>query len=142
MKYVLDTSVFGWLTTGLIDISDLPAMGVFIVTRDQFDRLQQQSKATRDKFKEVAMTVMPNRKSRLDTAPFDSGDWRPGGFHEELFTLMESNKVRPDNLQNALIAEMSLKGGWTLITADPMLADALAAAGGRSLVLRGPSRST
>lgn len=128
-RYVLDTNAFTCLMEGVIELEDLPA-GEFIVTPLQIAELEAtpdpaKRKRLFDAVDAVSPTQVEGESFCFDVAGagFGQAKWTSGDSYSRLYSSLE--KARPDknNRVDALIAEVALKNGWSLVTNDRRLAE-------------------
>lgn len=135
MAYVLDTNIFNWLVDGRIQPGDLPGDADFVATHLQIDELNKTGDAERRallllKFAKVRPKMVPTESMVWDTSRWDHAKWGDGKTYEKLKTDLDlRNKSRRNNVLDALIAEVALVNGDTLLTADSDLAAVAAAHG-------------
>jgi len=124
MKYVIDTSIFNKLVDGSIHIDNLPKDGEYIASHIQRDEINK----TKDEKRRSKLSIMFS-ETIDDMAPTESaiaGISRAGACKisdgESYQNLKDSldalNKKKSNNSNDALIAEVALNNGFTLITAD------------------------
>ena len=134
MDYVLDTCIFNKIADGAIERSDLPSGGEFIATHIQIDELNNTSdKERRAKllliFAEIRPKIEPTETYVIGVGrvgSFKIGDGTLKGITAELDKL---NNSKPNNVMDALCAEVALKNGHTLVTSDFHLKQAAEACG-------------
>lgn len=128
MSYVLDTNIFNWLIDGRIQPVDLPADGDYVATHVQVDELNKTGNADRRamlflKFAEIRPKVVPTESMVWDVSRWDHAKWGDGETYDKLKTDLDAlNKSRPNNILDALIAEVAIVNAHTLLTADSDLA--------------------
>lgn len=124
MKYVIDTCIINKLVDGLINVRDLPSDGVFLTTHIQHDELSNTKTVTRraellNKFSEIIQEDVPTETAICGISRV--GQCRVGDGR--LFTSIKGsldalNNSKTNNTQDALIAEVAIANGYTLVTAD------------------------
>lgn len=136
-KYMLDTNVFNWLVQGDLSIDDLPSDGDFVATPVQREELR----ATKEyETREALLAKFSQIVSDLYSAPFafgipgagfGEGRWTDGKLAKAIQTDLDGKqkKPKPNNLQDALIAEAAIAANCTLVTCDQALRDAAEAHG-------------
>lgn len=127
-QYILDTCIFNWLLDGRILIEDLPSDGVFVATSVQRAELRATRSDVRRtallaKFEEIGPELVPPESFMFDVdgAGFDEARWSDGKTYHHLKTALDRIHDVPSNVQDALIAEVALKHGMALVTADQNL---------------------
>jgi hypothetical protein len=124
MKYVVDTSIINKLVDGKIDPSELPTDGEFIATHIQIDELNK----TKDdghrtkllqRFIELGPDDVPTETFVLDTSQLGDAQLGDGITFRALKDALDVlNGGKQNNTNDALIAEVSINNGFTLLTAD------------------------
>lgn len=128
MTYVVDTCIFNKLVEGKLHLDDLPSDGRFAATHLQIDELNKTKNSERRaqlllKFSQIAPTIIPTESVVFDISRFDQTRWSDGGTVRALKTDLDAlNRGKPNNIQDALIAEVAIVNGFTLLTADYHLA--------------------
>lgn len=137
---MVDTCVFNWLLDGRIAVSDLPQGGDYISTHVQADELGRTPyEARRLELQAVFRTVV-NRDvatesvvlgvSRVGRCKLSDGE-----LYESLrAALNQRNNSKQNNSEDALIAEVAIVNGWTLLTADRDLAGVVEEHSGRAVL--------
>jgi len=127
-KYILDTCIFNWLLDGQIRIEDLPSDGVLVSSPVQQAELNATKCEERRaqlslKFRQIGPDLVPAESLMFDVegAGFDQAKFGDGTTYTLLKAALDAQKPKPNNVQDALIAEVALKNGMTLITADGRL---------------------
>jgi predicted nucleic acid-binding protein len=123
-KYVVDTCVFNWLADSLVKKSALPSDGGFAITHIQVDEINK----TKDEERRARLLLMqaslhcellPTQTVVLDVSRIDHAKLGDG----KLFTSLKAeldilNRNKNNNVRDALIAEVAIANGYTLLTAD------------------------
>ena len=136
MPYLLDTNIFNRLIDGTMRLDNLPADAVLYATHIQIDEINR----TRDherraqlalRFASVRPTVLPTESAVWDVSRWDHAKWSDGQLLEQLKQRLDTrNKAKSNNIQDALIAEVAIANGLTLLTADRDLAAVVSELGG------------
>jgi len=113
MKYVVDTNIFNWLVDRKIADTLLPGDGEFFDTHIQID--------------EINKTSDEERRARLFLTLASS---LSGVIPTESTIIGRSRIGRSKNINDALIAEVSIVNSHTLLTADVDLASVTEEQGG------------
>jgi predicted nucleic acid-binding protein len=123
-KYLLDTNVFNWLVKGDLSIFDLPSDGDLIATPVQRAELEatpgdEKRKILLATFSEV-VTGLFSTSFAFDVpgAGFGQGRWTCGKLVDLIQSDLDRDRKKPNNLQDALIAETAITNGFTLVTCD------------------------
>ena len=136
MKCVVDTSIINRLIDGSLSTEDIPADAELVATHVQIDELNK----TRDeerrarlflKFATTVNSVIPTESFFLDVSRLDYSKLGDGGLYAKLKAELDSlNEGKANNAQDALIAEVAIANGYTLVTADHHLAEVARKYGG------------
>ena len=128
-NYILDTCAFNDLLDGTFRLGDISSDGRFIVTHVQRDELMATPDEARktqlvSKFEEVDPIFVPTETFCCDVSRLDGwaklGDGRLFG---QLKTFLDAKRRKANNTQDALIAEVAIANGFTLVTSDANLAE-------------------
>lgn len=125
-SYMFDTNVFNRILDGAVEVSGFRGKAHFCATHVQLDELKRTSNTQQREeliavFEEVTDTKVPTESFVLDVSRHDEA--KLGGDEDQLYTAMkaelnELNKNKPNNIQDALIAETAIKNQFTLVTED------------------------
>jgi predicted nucleic acid-binding protein len=128
-KYIFDTNIFNRLVDGTFLLKELPSDAEFAATHIQIDELNKTKDTERRakfffRFAETAPAFVPTESfaigiSRLEQAKGSKVDNLAQQIRNDLDGL---NKSKPNNIQDALIAEVAAANNFTLVTADYDLA--------------------
>ena len=146
MSHILDTNIFNWLREGRLQIGDLPASRPYIATNVQISELNKtKNEAIRSQLLEIftALTpeIYPTETFVADVSCVDIDKLGGGELYEKLRAALNLlNDSKQNNIQDALIGEVALLQGLTLITADGDFAKVVQEHGG-VVIYFSPSRS-
>lgn len=135
MSYMLDTNVLNWLVDEHIKQEDLPA-GDYFVTHIQIEELMASAEQERrTRLTLVLVELRPTRVNTesmvMDVSRWDNANWGDGVVFDKLRGILDQlNKGKANNVQDALIGEVCILKGYTLLTADKHLAQAVNQHGG------------
>ena len=124
MKYVVDTSLINKLVDGSVHADELPTDGSFVASHVQFDELNRTNNPKRksellQQFSETIDEVMPTESVVFGTSRFGGAKLGDGISYETIKRELDSlNGGKPNNSADALIAEIAMKHGYVLLTAD------------------------
>lgn len=135
--FILDTNVFNHLVEGRISLEDLPQDFPVFVSHLQFDEISKCGDVEKRKKMQAHLKAIPDEivathsfvlgVSRLDQAALGDGEI----FQKILDFLKTKNKKRINaNINDALIGELAIDGGYVLITNDGDLKEAVEMLGG------------
>jgi predicted nucleic acid-binding protein len=136
-NYILDTCTFNDLLDGKFHLANISSDGRFLATHIQRDELMATLDEARrnrlaSKFEEVNPVFVPTETFCCDVSRLDGwAKWGAGYLFGELRTFLDARKKRRNNTQDALIAEVAIANGFTLVTSDADLADAATKYGAR-----------
>lgn len=127
LRYMFDTNVFNRILDGVVEIAEFCEKAHFYATHVQLDELNATSDTQRRQeliavFEEVAGNNKVSTESfilgvsRLDAAKI-------GNEENDLYSKIKAeidklNKNKPNNIQDALIAETAIKNQFMLVTED------------------------
>jgi hypothetical protein len=124
MKYMVDTNIINWLVDGSLSTENFPPNAAFVATHIQHDELSKTRDSTRrqkliDRFNTFVDSTLPTESTIFGISELNSckmGDQR-------IFSRLKSdldflNHGKGNNSEDALIAEVAIVNGHTLITAD------------------------
>ena len=124
MKYVVDTSLINKLLDGSVHADELPKDGSFVASHIQVDELNRTKNDKRrlellQKFSETIDEVLPTESFVLGTSRLGEGKLGDGVSYDAIRTELDSlNGGKTNNSEDALIAEIAMKNGYVLLTAD------------------------
>src|SRR5947209_5918134 len=130
MKYVVDTNLINWLIDGKIDRSALPSDGEFVATHIQVDEINRTSDEDRRARLSLILIstireLLPTESMVWDISRFDWCKMGDGVVYTSIKNELDAkNGGRRSNIHDALIAEVAIVNGFTLLTADADLAEA------------------
>jgi predicted nucleic acid-binding protein len=80
------------------------------------------------------VSVVPTASADWDVSNWDQAQWSEGDLYSALKTELDRlNGAKRNNVQDALIAETSIKRGFVLVTDDEDLSEVTARFGGECL---------
>jgi len=131
MKYVLDTNIFNRVLDGKFELSAVVDAEQFVVTNVQRSELEAtRNKDRREslmrKFTETAADSVATESFCFDVkgSGLDESKWPDDETRlDSLKSSLDSIKPKPNNIQDALIAEVALVNHYGLVTADRNLAE-------------------
>ena len=124
MKYVVDTCLINKLVDGKIGTSELPKDGTFVASHIQIDELKRTRNVDRrtqllEMFEEIVDEVLPTETFKLGVSQMDGGKLGDGVSYDTIKKELDSrNKGKANNDNDALIAEVAMRNGYALLTAD------------------------
>lgn len=160
-SFMFDTNIFNRILDGVVDVAILRGKGHFYATHVQLDELRNTSNTQRRQeliavFEEVTGSKVPTESfvlgvSRLDEAkmsgdsivPTESAAWDVSAWDQAkwgdengLYSAIKSeldklNNNKPNNIQDALIAETAIKNRFALVTEDTDLSKVARKFGGK-----------
>lgn len=129
MKYVVDTNIINWLIDRKIEPATLPTDGEFVATHIQVDELNRTSNEERRARLFLTLTttireLLPTETTILDVSRLDWCKLGDGLVYTSIKNHLDAkNGGRRNNIHDALIAEVAIVNGFTLLTADGDLAE-------------------
>jgi predicted nucleic acid-binding protein len=136
MKYMLDTVIFNKILDGLLPIEKLPSDGKHVATHLQIDELSATKDISRrtqllSQFEALSPERAVTASFAFDISRFDQSKCGDGVFFKILKdALHTANGGKRNNTHDALIGETSVANGFTLLTCDFDLAEAVRQQGG------------
>jgi predicted nucleic acid-binding protein len=127
--YVVDTNIINRLVDGQLASDNLPSDGNFIATHIQRDELEktpdeQRRAQLRAKFKETIDREVLTESTVVGVSRIGLARISDGKRYSSLRDALSiRNKGKPNNAEDALIAEVAIEHGWVLLTADRDLAE-------------------
>ena len=124
MKYIVDISLVNKLVDGFVHADELPKDGSFVASQVQIDELNRTKNAKRrsellQRFSELVDELLPTESSVFEISRFDLGKFGDGvAFGAIKLELDSLNGGKKNNSEDALIAEVAMKNGYVLLTAD------------------------
>jgi len=129
VRYVVDTNIFNRIADQQFSCEQLPPGSQIVATHVQLDELNQ----TTDPQRKAALLqafglqqpeMLPTESAVWDVSKWDAAKWGDGATHQQIRAALDAkNGGRPNNAKDALIAEVALKNGFGLVTADRHLAE-------------------
>ena len=128
MRYVVDTNIINWLVDGTIELEALPDDGEIIATHIQVDELNNTPDRERRaqlflKFAAVVDVVVPTESMVIGLSRIELSKVGEGGFYLSVKDMLDKKRKKPNNAQDALIAEVAIKYNYVLLTADSDLSE-------------------
>lgn len=124
MNYVVDTCIINKLVDGEIELESLPAIGELVATHIQVDELNNTKNPKRRARLFLAFAVnitniVPTETIILGTSRLAQSKLSDGVLYEKLKSELDNlNDRKSNNINDALIAEVAIKNGYKLLTAD------------------------
>jgi hypothetical protein len=128
MRCVVDTNIINMLIDGTLSTDDFPADAELIATHVQIDEINRTPDQERRArlFLSFTMTVrppIPTESFILDDSRLDHGKLSEDRLYNALKAELDAlNNSKPNNVQDASIAEVAIINGYTLLTAGCDLA--------------------
>lgn len=130
MDYVVDTCVINRLVDETLSLDQLPVDGKYLASHVQIDEIKRTKNDTRRAqllamFSTVIDVAVPTESLVVGTSIVGAAKISDGKDYTALKASIDAlNKGKLNNAQDVLIAEIALKNGFALITADKDLAQA------------------
>ena|SRR6516165_9850677 len=137
MKYVVDASIINNVVDEKIDPSELPTDGEFIASHIQIDELNKTKNAGRraqllKQFVELDAAIVQTESIVLGSSKFGFAKFDDGLTVQALKSALDArNHGKMNNANDALIGELAIKKGFTLLTADRDLNTVVESHGGQ-----------
>lgn len=140
LNCMFDTNVFNRVLDAKIRFQPHNARVSAFATHIQRDEINNTKDAGRrtalaEIFNEIVSEPVPTESAICGVSKWGQAKWGAGdNFYSRLKTELDKlNKNKKNNTQDALIAETSIKCGYTLVTDDADLADVTKKFGGKCL---------
>lgn len=126
MRYVVDTNIFNWLVDGLIDLAVFPSDAELVATHVQIDELNRTPDTERRgqlflNFAKLAPAILPTESGIWGTSRWGESKWNDGQRLISIIAALDERRKKPNNLEDALIAEVAMANDYGLVTADRVL---------------------
>ncbi|MCX5723099.1 MAG: hypothetical protein NTX84_00995 [Nitrospirae bacterium] len=131
MQYVLDTNVFNRILDGKLQLSALSNCDQYVVTNVQLRELEATPDALRRELLVQIFHQVTAEHALTESFAWDipGSGWGESKWNSDdgkrinsLKTSLDFLHEKPNNMQDAIIAEVALVNGYGLITADGDLA--------------------
>jgi predicted nucleic acid-binding protein len=135
MKYIVDTCIINKLIDGLIEPDELPSDGDFVASHIQIDELNRTKDEERRGrlflvFAKTIDQIVPTESTVIGVSRLDECKISDGVLLETLRNQLDAkNGGKANNSEDALIAEIAVENGYTLLTADYDLSEVAKANG-------------
>ena len=122
--YMFDTNIFNRILDGQVEIDSWADKAQFFVTHIQWDELNATRNLSRKGklirvFQTIAPSNVPTESSVLDVSRLDMAKLGvEDNLYEKVKRDLDAMKRKPNNCQDALIAETAIMNGFTLVTDD------------------------
>ena len=133
MRYVVDTCIFNEIADGRLTREQLPAGAELVTTYVQVEEINRTKDETRRGQLFLIFAMIEPKMHHTSSfiygkTPWGLGVWGVGAEYEEIKAELDRrNGAKPNNVEDALIAETAMKNGYGLITADRHLAEVASA---------------
>lgn len=124
-SYMFDTNIFNHILDGEVDLSGFVGRAKFYATHVQIDELNKTSNDGRRAallrvFQEVSSIPVPTESAVWGVSKWNQCKWTPSdNLYQPIKSKLDQlNKNKPNNVEDALIAETAIKNGFTLVTHD------------------------
>jgi predicted nucleic acid-binding protein len=140
--FMFDTNIFNSILDGEIEIELFNRFKLY-VTHIQSDELtstkniQRRGRLT-EIFKKIPQEKMLTESGVWNISSWDDFKWSDPNDHllEGILAEMDSQKKKPNNQQDSLIAETALRNNLVLVTNDEILRDTMKRFNGKSIELQ------
>lgn len=136
---MLDTNIFNRVLDGQVCIDVFSKNSIYI-THIQHDELEATNNALRRKqlleiFHLIKKEKIPTESAIFDISRFDECKFSDGILCEQIKKELDAVEKKPNNIQDALIAETSIENNLILITTDRHLQEIVCRLNGRAMSL-------
>lgn len=139
---MFDTNIFNHVLDGGIDFARFVGKARFFATHVQFDELNRTRNEGRRTsllgiFEKVPQETVPTETFVLDKSKLGGAKLGEGNLYEKIKDELDRlNKGKPNNIDDALIAETAIKNQFTLVTDDGDLSRVAKQNGGSCTTLK------
>jgi len=129
VRYVVDTNIFNRIADGRFSRAQLPPDAELIATHIQVDEINQTADSERRAvlfltFAQHQPAIVPTESALWDVSRWEQAKWGEGTHKAAVRTALAArNGGKPNNIKDALIAEVAVVNGYGLVTADRDLAE-------------------
>jgi len=137
MSYVVDTNIFNKLVDGILRLKDLPSDVPYIATHIQIEEINNPKDIERRTrllliFAEMRPQMVPTESSVWCVSRWGKGKFGGGIRYKKLKQNLDArNKLKYNNANDILIAEIAIANGYTLFTVDYDIASVTEKHGGK-----------
>ena len=123
-SFMFDTNIFNHVLDGRVDVVPFVGKAHFLITHVQFDELSKTSDPGRKAsllavFESVPQKTVPTKTFVLGTSTLDRAEVGKGTLYAKMKSELDQlNKGKPNNVEDALIAETAIKNQFALVTDD------------------------
>jgi predicted nucleic acid-binding protein len=137
--FMLDTNIFNKVLDGQVCIDVFCKSSIYI-THVQHDELKATNNVLRRKqlleiFHLIEKKKIPTESAIFDVSHFDEAKFSDGILYEQIKKELDAVKKKPNNIQDALIAETSIEKSLILITTDRTLQEIVCRLDGKAMSL-------
>lgn len=139
---MFDTNIFNRILKCPAELSKFDGKVIAHATHIQRDEISNTSDTVRRDalnqiFDHVTSAIVPTESFIWGITAWGQGRWGVGDLYMELQADLDNlNKGKANNIQDALIAETSIRGGYILVTEDRDLASITKKHGGQCMSLQ------
>jgi len=139
---MFDTNIFNHVLDGGIDLALFVGKAHFFATHVQLDELSRTSDQSRRTdllvvFEKVPQETVPTKTFVLGTSNLDRAEVGEGTLYKKIKCEIDQlNRGKPNNVEDALIAETVIKNHFALVTDDGDLSQVTNQNGGSCLSLK------
>ena len=129
INLILDTNIFNRILDNKFALSTFPNDSIFVATNIQLCELKNTPNlARRDELVKTFQNIAPELASAafsfdIPGAGWDEGSWSDSIHSTNIYADLQAKKIKNNNWQDALIAEVALNNNYILVTADDDLAN-------------------
>jgi predicted nucleic acid-binding protein len=136
---MLDTNIFNKVLDGQVGVDIFSKCSIYI-THVQHDELEATKKDLRRKqlleiFNLIEKKKIPTESGIFGVSRFDEAKFSDGKLYEQIKKKLDAVKKKPNNIQDALIAETAIEKSLILITTDRALQEIVCKLNGKAMSL-------
>ncbi len=142
-SFMFDTNIFNHILDGGVDLAPVVGKARFFATHVQLDELNRTRNESRRSsllgvFEKVSQDTVPTKTFVLDKSKLGGAKLGEGTLYKKIKAELDLlNKCKPNNIEDALIAETCIKNHFTLVTDDGDLSQVTKHNGGSCMSLKG-----
>ncbi len=137
-NFMFDTNIFDRILDGNINTKSLNPNHTYFVTHIQYDELNKTPNIKRRNslikvFSVISGTTIPTESVVMDVSRFDLSKLGDANLYEKIKKELDKIKKKPNNIQDSLIGEASIKNHFILVTDDKNLRKIVKKLGGTAI---------
>lgn len=142
MKVMFDTNVFNHILDGQIPLEHINSEWEPVITHIQQDEINATANDVRRAALNTKVADIVRRRVPTETMVWNVSRWGEANWpgresrYGEILALLDSKRPRPNNIQDAIIADTCFYNDFLLVTNDSDLEECVKKLGGRVIDIR------